>query len=67
MYLFFYLHLIMSFLEEACGFCPSQCTCIYHGRSDGTGTRYAFDYLLYKAKGLRTLEITFSCTLQVTD
>ncbi|XP_015200677.2 leucine-rich repeat, immunoglobulin-like domain and transmembrane domain-containing protein 3 isoform X1 [Lepisosteus oculatus] len=20
-------------------FCPSQCTCIYHGRSDGTGTR----------------------------
>ncbi|KFP11428.1 Leucine-rich repeat, immunoglobulin-like domain and transmembrane domain-containing protein 3, partial [Egretta garzetta] len=21
------------------GFCPSQCTCIYHGRSDGTGTR----------------------------
>ncbi|KAM9193476.1 leucine-rich repeat, immunoglobulin-like domain and transmembrane domain-containing protein 3 [Mergus octosetaceus] len=39
MYLFFYLHLIMSFLEEVCGFCPSQCTCIYHGRSDGTGTR----------------------------
>ncbi|KAL2304934.1 hypothetical protein Nmel_006894, partial [Mimus melanotis] len=21
------------------GFCPSQCTCVYHGRSDGTGTR----------------------------
>ncbi|KFP66788.1 Leucine-rich repeat, immunoglobulin-like domain and transmembrane domain-containing protein 3, partial [Cariama cristata] len=20
-------------------FCPSQCTCVYHGRSDGTGTR----------------------------
>ncbi|XP_035181157.1 leucine-rich repeat, immunoglobulin-like domain and transmembrane domain-containing protein 3 [Oxyura jamaicensis] len=39
MYLFFYLHLIMSFFDEACGFCPSQCTCIYHGRSDGTGTR----------------------------
>ncbi|KFU94505.1 Leucine-rich repeat, immunoglobulin-like domain and transmembrane domain-containing protein 3, partial [Chaetura pelagica] len=21
------------------GFCPSQCTCVYHGRSDGTGAR----------------------------
>ncbi|XP_010287426.1 PREDICTED: leucine-rich repeat, immunoglobulin-like domain and transmembrane domain-containing protein 3 [Phaethon lepturus] len=29
----------MSFFEEVHGFCPSQCTCVYHGRSDGTGTR----------------------------
>ncbi|XP_009863302.1 PREDICTED: leucine-rich repeat, immunoglobulin-like domain and transmembrane domain-containing protein 3 [Apaloderma vittatum] len=29
----------MSFFEEMHGFCPSQCTCVYHGRSDGTGTR----------------------------
>ncbi|KAM8808370.1 leucine-rich repeat, immunoglobulin-like domain and transmembrane domain-containing protein 3 [Eudromia elegans] len=39
MYLFTCLYLIMSFFEEVSGFCPSQCTCIYHGRSDGTGTR----------------------------
>ncbi|XP_010116850.1 PREDICTED: leucine-rich repeat, immunoglobulin-like domain and transmembrane domain-containing protein 3 [Chlamydotis macqueenii] len=39
MYLFVYFYLLMSFFEEACGFCPSQCTCVYHGRSDGTGTR----------------------------
>ncbi|XP_053317458.1 leucine-rich repeat, immunoglobulin-like domain and transmembrane domain-containing protein 3 [Spea bombifrons] len=25
--------------EEGEGFCPSQCTCIFHGRSDGTGAR----------------------------
>ncbi|XP_065592966.1 leucine-rich repeat, immunoglobulin-like domain and transmembrane domain-containing protein 3 isoform X2 [Cyrtonyx montezumae] len=39
MHLLFYLYLIMSISEEVCGFCPSQCTCVYHGRSDGTGTR----------------------------
>ncbi|XP_065490905.1 leucine-rich repeat, immunoglobulin-like domain and transmembrane domain-containing protein 3 [Caloenas nicobarica] len=39
MYLFIYICLLMSFFEEVCGFCPSQCTCVYHGRSDGTGTR----------------------------
>ncbi|NXW88744.1 LRIT3 protein, partial [Alopecoenas beccarii] len=39
MYLFIYIYLLMSFFEEVCGFCPSQCTCVYHGRSDGTGTR----------------------------
>ncbi|CAN0064956.1 unnamed protein product [Bubo scandiacus] len=39
MYLFIYFYLLMSFFEEVNGFCPSQCTCVYHGRSDGTGTR----------------------------
>ncbi|XP_009473128.1 PREDICTED: leucine-rich repeat, immunoglobulin-like domain and transmembrane domain-containing protein 3 [Nipponia nippon] len=39
MYLFVYFYLLMRFFEEVHGFCPSQCTCIYHGRSDGTGTR----------------------------
>ncbi|XP_021252136.1 leucine-rich repeat, immunoglobulin-like domain and transmembrane domain-containing protein 3 [Numida meleagris] len=39
MYLLFYLYLIMSVSEKVHGFCPSQCTCVYHGRSDGTGTR----------------------------
>ncbi|NXH94559.1 LRIT3 protein, partial [Pachycephala philippinensis] len=39
MYLFIYFYLLMSFFEEVHGFCPSQCTCVYHGRSDGTGSR----------------------------
>nr|XP_056711786.1 leucine-rich repeat, immunoglobulin-like domain and transmembrane domain-containing protein 3 [Euleptes europaea] len=39
MYLIAAVCLMMSFWEEADSFCPSQCTCIYHGRSDGTGTR----------------------------
>ncbi|XP_009271912.1 PREDICTED: leucine-rich repeat, immunoglobulin-like domain and transmembrane domain-containing protein 3 [Aptenodytes forsteri] len=39
MHLFVYFYLLMSFFEEVHGFCPSQCTCVYHGRSDGTGTR----------------------------
>ncbi|XP_030348373.1 leucine-rich repeat, immunoglobulin-like domain and transmembrane domain-containing protein 3 isoform X3 [Strigops habroptila] len=39
MYLFVYFYLLMSFFEELHGFCPSQCTCVYHGRSDGTGAR----------------------------
>nr|XP_021138771.1 leucine-rich repeat, immunoglobulin-like domain and transmembrane domain-containing protein 3 [Columba livia] len=39
MYLFIYIYLLVSFFEEVWGFCPSQCTCVYHGRSDGTGTR----------------------------
>ncbi|XP_051474979.1 leucine-rich repeat, immunoglobulin-like domain and transmembrane domain-containing protein 3 isoform X2 [Apus apus] len=39
MYLFICFYLLMSFFEEVHGFCPSQCTCVYHGRSDGTGTR----------------------------
>lgn len=60
MYLFIYICLLVSFFEEAWGFCPSQCTCVYHGRSDGTGTRYVFYYLLYNAiykeKGRRHLK-----------
>jgi len=47
MSMLFYLYLIMS-ISEVRGFCPSQCTCVYHGRSDGTGTRYAFHYFLYQ-------------------
>ncbi|XP_010021488.1 PREDICTED: leucine-rich repeat, immunoglobulin-like domain and transmembrane domain-containing protein 3 [Nestor notabilis] len=39
MYLFVCFYLLMSFFEELHGFCPSQCTCVYHGRSDGTGAR----------------------------
>ncbi|KAM9143873.1 leucine-rich repeat, immunoglobulin-like domain and transmembrane domain-containing protein 3 [Pangshura tecta] len=39
MYLFVCLCIMISFFEEVNSFCPSQCTCIYHGRSDGTGTR----------------------------
>uniref|UniRef100_A0A8D0C7A5 Leucine-rich repeat, immunoglobulin-like domain and transmembrane domain-containing protein 3 n=1 Tax=Salvator merianae TaxID=96440 RepID=A0A8D0C7A5_SALMN len=39
MYLIAAVCIVMSFLEEVDSFCPSQCTCIYHGRSDGTGTR----------------------------
>ncbi|XP_019377515.1 PREDICTED: leucine-rich repeat, immunoglobulin-like domain and transmembrane domain-containing protein 3 [Gavialis gangeticus] len=39
MYLLTFLYLMISFFEEVYSFCPSQCTCIYHGRSDGTGTR----------------------------
>ncbi|XP_010002406.1 PREDICTED: leucine-rich repeat, immunoglobulin-like domain and transmembrane domain-containing protein 3 [Chaetura pelagica] len=39
MYLFIFFYLLMSFFEEVHGFCPSQCTCVYHGRSDGTGAR----------------------------
>ncbi|XP_066488931.1 leucine-rich repeat, immunoglobulin-like domain and transmembrane domain-containing protein 3 [Tiliqua scincoides] len=39
MYLIAAVCIVISFLEEVNSFCPSQCTCIYHGRSDGTGTR----------------------------
>uniref|UniRef100_UPI003BB88DB8 leucine-rich repeat, immunoglobulin-like domain and transmembrane domain-containing protein 3 n=1 Tax=Pogona vitticeps TaxID=103695 RepID=UPI003BB88DB8 len=39
MYLIAAVCIVISFFEEVDGFCPSQCTCIYHGRSDGTGTR----------------------------
>ncbi|XP_028661818.1 leucine-rich repeat, immunoglobulin-like domain and transmembrane domain-containing protein 3b [Erpetoichthys calabaricus] len=31
--------LLLWALTRVSAFCPSQCTCIYHGRSDGTGTR----------------------------
>ncbi|XP_077465830.1 leucine-rich repeat, immunoglobulin-like domain and transmembrane domain-containing protein 3a [Stigmatopora argus] len=26
-------------LNTACPYCPSQCSCVFHGRNDGTGTR----------------------------
>nr|XP_033791227.1 leucine-rich repeat, immunoglobulin-like domain and transmembrane domain-containing protein 3 [Geotrypetes seraphini] len=39
MHLFTFLYVIISLAGKLYSFCPSQCTCIYHGRSDGTGTR----------------------------
>ncbi|KAM3937436.1 leucine-rich repeat, immunoglobulin-like domain and transmembrane domain-containing protein 3 [Leptodactylus fuscus] len=36
-YIFFYFTVQVFAKLEA--FCPSQCTCIFHGRSDGTGAR----------------------------
>ncbi|XP_063316125.1 leucine-rich repeat, immunoglobulin-like domain and transmembrane domain-containing protein 3 [Pelobates fuscus] len=38
LFLFLFLELTVIFGELE-GLCPSQCTCIFHGRSDGTGTR----------------------------
>lgn len=32
---------LIGFLEGVSCSCPSQCTCDYHGRNDGTGSRYA--------------------------
>lgn len=34
------LYVLLLCLRTALTFCPSQCTCVFHGRSDGTGTRY---------------------------
>nr|XP_046180692.1 leucine-rich repeat, immunoglobulin-like domain and transmembrane domain-containing protein 3 [Oncorhynchus gorbuscha] len=34
-----YAHVFLCCFSVAHSFCPSQCTCVYHGRSDGTGTR----------------------------
>ncbi|XP_036199159.1 leucine-rich repeat, immunoglobulin-like domain and transmembrane domain-containing protein 3 [Myotis myotis] len=33
------LGVVLSFLEGVSCLCPSQCTCDYHGRNDGTGSR----------------------------
>ncbi|MEQ2275536.1 hypothetical protein XENORESO_004863 [Xenotaenia resolanae] len=33
------LHVFLCCLSMARPFCPSQCTCVFHGRIDGTGTR----------------------------
>uniref|UniRef100_A0A3P9I8R0 Leucine rich repeat, Ig-like and transmembrane domains 3 n=1 Tax=Oryzias latipes TaxID=8090 RepID=A0A3P9I8R0_ORYLA len=33
------LYVLLLCLRTALTFCPSQCTCVFHGRSDGTGTR----------------------------
>lgn len=34
-----YLHVLVCCVGTARAFCPSQCTCVFHGRTDGTGTR----------------------------
>ncbi|XP_026186607.1 leucine-rich repeat, immunoglobulin-like domain and transmembrane domain-containing protein 3a [Mastacembelus armatus] len=34
-----YLHVLLCCLSMAHAFCPSQCTCVFHGHTDGTGTR----------------------------
>ncbi|KAM9328902.1 leucine-rich repeat, immunoglobulin-like domain and transmembrane domain-containing protein 3 [Gastrophryne carolinensis] len=39
MFLNLYLYFIIQFFSTLDAFCPSQCSCIFHGRSDGTGTR----------------------------
>ncbi|KAM9740824.1 leucine-rich repeat, immunoglobulin-like domain and transmembrane domain-containing protein 3a [Menidia menidia] len=33
------VHVFLCCLSMAVPFCPSQCTCVFHGRTDGTGTR----------------------------
>ncbi|KAM9849505.1 leucine-rich repeat, immunoglobulin-like domain and transmembrane domain-containing protein 3a [Aulostomus maculatus] len=33
------VHVLLCCLSMAHPFCPSQCTCVFHGRTDGTGTR----------------------------
>uniref|UniRef100_A0AAV2MII7 Ig-like domain-containing protein n=1 Tax=Knipowitschia caucasica TaxID=637954 RepID=A0AAV2MII7_KNICA len=33
------LLLLLCLLGAAAAFCPSQCTCVFHGRTDGTGSR----------------------------
>ncbi|KAL2780746.1 leucine-rich repeat, immunoglobulin-like domain and transmembrane domain-containing protein 3 precursor [Daubentonia madagascariensis] len=39
MRLFACLWIVLSFLEGGSCSCPSQCTCDYHGRNDGSGSR----------------------------
>uniref|UniRef100_A0A4W5K6C7 Info leucine-rich repeat, immunoglobulin-like and transmembrane domains 3a n=1 Tax=Hucho hucho TaxID=62062 RepID=A0A4W5K6C7_9TELE len=39
MHLLLYAHVFLCCFSVAHSFCPSQCTCVYHGRSDGTGIR----------------------------
>ncbi|XP_054205924.1 leucine-rich repeat, immunoglobulin-like domain and transmembrane domain-containing protein 3 isoform X2 [Homo sapiens] len=39
MHLFACLCIVLSFLEGVGCLCPSQCTCDYHGRNDGSGSR----------------------------
>uniref|UniRef100_A0A3Q1I1T3 Info leucine-rich repeat, immunoglobulin-like and transmembrane domains 3a n=1 Tax=Acanthochromis polyacanthus TaxID=80966 RepID=A0A3Q1I1T3_9TELE len=33
------VHVLLCCLSMAHPFCPSQCTCVFHGRTDGAGTR----------------------------
>ncbi|XP_036372295.1 leucine-rich repeat, immunoglobulin-like domain and transmembrane domain-containing protein 3b [Megalops cyprinoides] len=39
MHRLFYIHIFLCSIRAVHCFCPALCTCIYHGRSDGTGTR----------------------------
>ncbi|XP_019491565.1 PREDICTED: leucine-rich repeat, immunoglobulin-like domain and transmembrane domain-containing protein 3 isoform X1 [Hipposideros armiger] len=39
MHLLTCLGVVLSFVEGVSCSCPSQCTCDYHGRNDGTGSR----------------------------
>ncbi|XP_053556781.1 leucine-rich repeat, immunoglobulin-like domain and transmembrane domain-containing protein 3 [Bombina bombina] len=39
MCLLLYLYIAVLIFGRIESFCPSQCTCIFHGRSDGSGTR----------------------------
>ncbi|XP_034739440.1 leucine-rich repeat, immunoglobulin-like domain and transmembrane domain-containing protein 3a [Etheostoma cragini] len=39
MRLLLYVHVFLCCLGMAHPFCPSQCTCVFHGRTDGAGTR----------------------------
>ncbi|GCB78790.1 hypothetical protein scyTo_0020147, partial [Scyliorhinus torazame] len=39
MYLIAVLCSLATIFTKVSSFCPSQCTCIFHSRSDGTGTR----------------------------
>lgn len=41
MWLLACLCLVLCFLEGVSCTCPAQCTCDHHGRSDGSGSRYA--------------------------
>ncbi|XP_076004968.1 leucine-rich repeat, immunoglobulin-like domain and transmembrane domain-containing protein 3a [Genypterus blacodes] len=34
-----YVHVFLCCLSVVHSFCPSQCTCAFHGRNEGTGTR----------------------------
>ncbi|KAL4641631.1 leucine-rich repeat, immunoglobulin-like domain and transmembrane domain-containing protein 3 [Arapaima gigas] len=34
-----WFYVLLSCWKPVPSFCPSQCTCVYHGRTDGTGTR----------------------------
>ncbi|CAI9581220.1 unnamed protein product [Staurois parvus] len=37
--MFLLLYVLIQVFSTLDAFCPSQCTCIFHGRSDGTGSR----------------------------
>ncbi|XP_068182130.1 leucine-rich repeat, immunoglobulin-like domain and transmembrane domain-containing protein 3a [Antennarius striatus] len=39
MHQFLYVHAFLCCLSVAHSFCPSQCTCVVHGQTDGAGSR----------------------------